>query len=225
MKNFDEIFQRAAERKGGEAELRRLTEVKTKTARQLAAIPDDRYLSEMTRAVFKAGFVWRVIDNKWDGFEQAFWQFNINRCAYMSPEDINELGQDERIVRNRQKIVTVQANAVMIFEHIKKHGSFGAFIAEWPEEDYVGLLNYLKKYGSRLGGVSCQYFLRIMGKDSFILGRDGVAALIDAGVIDKNPTGKTAMQKVQDAYNQWHSETGLGYAQISRILACSIDAV
>jgi len=64
-----------------------------------------------------------------------------------------------------------------------------------------------------------------MGKDSFIMSRDGIAALIDAGVIDKNPTGKTAMQKVQDVYNQWHKETGLSYAQISRILACSIDSV
>jgi len=105
----------------------------------------------------------------------------------------------------------------MIFEHSKQHGSFGKFIAEWPADDFIGLLNYLKKHGSRLGGTSCQYFLRTMGKDSFIMSRDGVAALIDAGVIDKNPTGKTAMQKVQDVYNQWHKE--------SRILACSIDSV
>ncbi len=155
MKKFEEIFQRAAERKGGEAELKKLIDVKTKTPRQLAATPDDRYLAEITKAVFKAGFVWRVIDNKWDGFEQAFWQFSINRCAYMSPDDIDELSQDARIVRNTQKIVTVQANAAMIFEHARQHGSFGAFIADWPEDDYVGLLNYLKKHCSRLGGVSC----------------------------------------------------------------------
>jgi len=85
MKNFEEIYQRAADRKGSEAELKKLTHVKTKTAKQLAAIPDDRYLSSITKAVFNAGFVWRVIENKWEGFEQAFWGFNINRCAFMSP--------------------------------------------------------------------------------------------------------------------------------------------
>ena len=224
MKTIEEIYQRAADRKGGEAELKKVTDVDSKTAKQLSAISDDRYLSGMTKAVFKAGFVWRVIENKWDGFENAFWQFNINRCAYMSPDDIDDLSQDTRIVRNTQKIVTVQANAVMIFELARKHGGFGAFIAEWPEDDYIGLLNYLKKHGSRLGGMSCQYFLRTMGKDGFIMSRDGTAALIDAGVVDKAPTGKAAMQKVQDAYNQWHQETGFGYAKLSRILACSIDA-
>ena len=225
MKQFDEIYQRAADRKGGEAELKKLIDVDCKTPEQLATIADDRYLANITKAVFQAGFVWRVIENKWGGFEQAFWRFNIHRCAFMSPEDIDGLSQDKRIVRNTQKIVTVQANAAMIFEHAKRHGSFGVFIAEWPEDDFIGLLGHLKKHGSRLGGVSCQYFLRTMGKDSFIMGRDGVAALIDAGVTDKSPTGKAAMQKVQDAYNQWRDETGLGYAQISRVLACSIDAV
>lgn len=224
MKKFEEIYQRAAQRKGGEAALNQLTQVELKTPRQLADIPDDRYLASITKFIFKAGFVWRVIDNKWEGFESAFWGFNVNRCAWMSPEDLDELAQDERIVRNPQKIKTVQANAAMIFEHAKKHGSFGQFIADWPDDDYVGLLGHLKKHGSRLGGLSCQYFLRTMGKDAFILSRDGVAALIDAGVIDKNPTGKAAMQKVQQAYNQWHQEAGLGYAQISRILACSMDA-
>lgn len=225
MKSFSEIYQRAAERKGGEANLKELITVAIKTPELLAETPDDRYLSEITKAVFRAGFVWKVIENKWPGFEEAFWHFNIARCAYMSEDDIDALAQDERIVRNRQKIVTVQANAVMIFQIARQHGSFGQFLANWPEDDFIGLLNYLKKHGSRLGGNSCQYFLRFVGKDGFVLSRDGVAALIDAGVIDKPPTSQSSLKKVQDTYNQWHSESGLGYAQISRVLSMSIDTV
>ncbi len=225
MKAFYDIYQRAAERKGGEAVLRELIQADIKTPGQLAAIADDRWLSAITNAVFKAGFVWRVIENKWDGFEQAFWQFNVMRCAYMSEEDIDTLARDERIVRNRQKILTVRDNAVMMVELAQQYGSFGKMIADWPDEDFVGLLELLKKRGSRLGGNSAQYFLRRMGKAGFVLSRDGVAALIDAGVIDKPPTGKAAMQRVQSAYNQWARESGLNLAQISKVLGYSTDAV
>lgn len=225
MKPFAEIHERAAKRKGGEAELQKLIQVDIKTPDQLAAVTDDRYLSAITKSVFQAGFVWRVIENKWDGFEEAFWKFNVMRCAHMSENDIDTLAQDTRIVRNRQKIITVRDNAVMVYELSIKHGGFGRMLADWPDEDYIGLLALLKQRGSRLGGNSAQYFLRRMGKAGFVLGRDGVAALIDAGVIDKAPTGKAAMQNVQKAYNQWMQESGLNLAQISRVLSLSTDAV
>jgi 3-methyladenine DNA glycosylase Tag len=73
MRDFDEIWARAAERKGGDAALEALAnEYPPKTPTQLAAISDDRWLAEMTRGVFRAGFNWQVIDNKWPGFEAAF---------------------------------------------------------------------------------------------------------------------------------------------------------
>lgn len=224
MKSFDEIFARAAQRKGGESALRQLLPSGIKTPEQLMAIADDRYLAEMTKAIFKAGFVWKVIDNKWAGFEAAFWNFDVGRCAFMSPEDEDALCADTRIIRNRQKILTVPHNAVMITEVAKEHGSFARFIAAWPGEDFVGLLEYLGKNGARLGGMTTQYFLRTIGKDGFALSRDGVYALIEAGIIDKPPTGKAARRKVQQAYNQWQQESGLELAEISRVLALSIDA-
>lgn len=225
IKAFDAIYERAAKRKGGEVHLNTLIEVPVKTPKQLIATQDDRYLAAISKAVFKAGFVWRVIDNKWDGFEQAFWHFNLKRCAWISAEDIECLSQDVRIVRNRQKIFTVQKNATMLTSLVEQHGSVGHFMAQWPEDDLIGLLNYFKSHGARLGGMSCQYFLRSVGKDSFVLSNDVVAALIDAGIIDKTPTSKTALNKVQAIFNQWREESLLGYAQISRVLACSIDAV
>jgi 3-methyladenine DNA glycosylase Tag len=225
LKPFVKIYDRAAKRKGGAKELEKMIRLPMKTPRQLANIPDDRYLAEMTRGVFNAGFVWKIIEHKWDGFEEAFWKFNVMRCAYMSDEDIDQLAEDERIVRNRQKITTVRDNAVMVFELSSKYGSFGKMIGDWPDQDYIGLLDLLKKRGSRLGGLTPQYALRRLGKSGFVLGRDGTAALIDAGVIDKFPTGKAAMRNVQEAYNQWMEESGLSLAQISRVLSLSIDAV
>ena len=224
MQAFQQIYQRAAARKGGEEALHQLLPDDIKSPQQLADISDDRYLAGITKAIFKAGFVWKIVEHKWPGFEEAFWSFDVDRCAFMSPDDEDALCTDTRIIRNLQKILTVPHNAVMIIEIRKEHGSFGQFIADWPAEDFVGLLDYLGKHGSRLGGMTAQFFLRIIGKDGFVLSRDGVYAMIQAGIIDKPPTSKAARHKVQQAYNQWQQETGMGLTDLSRILALSIDA-
>ena len=223
METFEEIYDRAAGRHGGTKALEAgMPELKTPA--QLKKIPDDRWLSDFTKRIFQAGFSWKVIDNKWPGFEEAFEKFDPIHCAYLSDEAIDKLLQNEAIVRNAQKIVSVRANAQFLNELAKEHGSASAFIADWPIDDFVGLMEVLKKRGSRLGGNTGPYALRMMGKDSFILSKDVVAALIHAGVIDKNPTSKKALQAVQEAFNTWHNESGKPYAHISRVLGMSIDA-
>lgn len=218
---FAPIFERAVNRKGGEDAVLGLSHVDLRSKSQLCAVDDSRYLAEMTKAVFKAGFVWNVIDKKWPDFEEAFWKFNVLRCAMMSPDDVHALSQDERIVRNLQKINTVPLNAVMVLDGAKSHGSFGKLVAEWPEENYVDLLAYLKKHGARLGGNSAQYFLRVMGKDGFVLSKDNILALVEAGIIDSGSPGKKAMGQIQEVFNQWQQETGFSLARLSRILAMS----
>mgnify|MGYP001628246565 CR=1 FL=1 len=68
---FSRLYDQAAARKGGESALQSLLP-RVAEPGELEALGDDRYLSEITRGIFKAGFVWRVIDNKWPGFEAAF---------------------------------------------------------------------------------------------------------------------------------------------------------
>ncbi|MEG3620166.1 DNA-3-methyladenine glycosylase I [Magnetovibrio sp. PR-2] len=223
MEPFKDIYDRAAQRHGG-AKALEAGMAELKTAKQLKAIPDDRWLADFTKRIFQAGFSWKVIDNKWPGFEEAFEGFDPVHCAYLSDEDVDKLLQNEAIVRNAQKIVSVRANAQFLNELAKEHGSASAFIADWPMDDFIGLMTVLKKRGSRLGGNTGPYALRMMGKDSFIISKDVTAALIHADVIDKNPTSQKALRAVQDAFNAWHAECGKPYAHISRMLGMSIDA-
>ena len=220
MRKFDELYNIAAERHGGvdafEAQLAR-----PKPKAEIEAIPEDRWLAGMTKAVFNAGFQWRVIEAKWDGFEEAFHGFNVDRCAMMDDAWFDELVSDTRIVRNAPKIQTVRDNAVFLSE-LRAKGGASAVFAGWPPEDYIDLLDLLKREGSRLGGASGQYFLRFAGVDSFILARDVVARLIAEGVIDKAPTSKGAMRKVQDAFNVWRQDSGRSLTEISRVLAMSL---
>lgn len=226
MKTFAEIYQRAAQRHGGEAGIqKKIAEFSyMNNPIPIAKTPDDRFLSQMTKCVFQAGFNWKVIENKWDGFEAAFQGFDIDACAFLADDAIDELAKDTRIVRNRPKIMTVPGNARFIKKVREEKGSFGQFLAGWPADDQLGLMIYMQAEGSRLGGKTGQYFLRFSGWDAFVLSKDGTAAMIDAGVVDKYPiSGKGAFKNAQEALNAWHTESGRSYAEISRILALSID--
>ena len=216
------IRARAAERKGGEANLAALLGPAPDNS-ALAGLPDDRVLSTMAERVFSAGFVWRVIEQKWPGFEEAFLGFEPKRLLFQPDDFWHDLTADKRIVRNPQKIRSVRDNAAFIEAVARDHGSFGKFLAQWPADDQIGLMAYLGKHGSRLGGNTGQYLLRWLGWDTFILSPDMVLALRDAGLeIAGTPTSKRDLARIQMLLNQWHEETGLPYAHLSRILAMSI---
>jgi 3-methyladenine DNA glycosylase Tag len=222
MTTFKAIRARAARRKGGERALSELLPP-APDARKLARLKDDRVLAEMARRIFSAGFVWSVIESKWDGFEDAFLGFEPRRLLFQ-PEDFwHELTHDTRIVRNGAKIMAVRDNARFVTEIAGEHGSFGKFLAAWPSTDQLGLTDFLGKHGARLGGNTGQYFLRFIGWDGYVLSRDVVACLRDAGCdIAESPTSKKDRRRIQDQFNAWSRESGLPMLLISRICAMSI---
>ena len=92
MDTFASIHQRAIQRRGSDAALNALLP-KPRSARALARTGDDRVLAEMTRCVFQAGFVWRVVDRKWDDFEDVFFGFPPDRIVMLSPEQIDRFAE------------------------------------------------------------------------------------------------------------------------------------
>jgi len=223
MQSFQSLFEHAAKRKGGPEALEALLPIPL-SSEALTKIPDDRWLAMMSRCIFQAGFSWKVIDKKWPEFEEAFAGFNPQRWREMSDDDFDALLKDRRIVRNATKILTVRDNATFLCDLAEEHGSAAKFFAEWPTEDYVELLILMKKRGSRLGGNSAQYFLRFMGKDSFITSQDVVTALIREGVISSTPKSQRDLRATQQAFNQWQQESGRSLTQISKVLAFTIGA-
>jgi len=220
MRHFNELFAIAAERKGGAQALEALLPSPL-TAAEVAAIPEDRWLSQMTKSIFQAGFNWKVIENKWSGFEEAFYSFKVNRCAFLNDEEFDALLSNKAVVRNGMKLRTVIDNAIFIQE-LREEGGIGKVFGEWPKTDFISLLELLKKRASRMGGMSAQYSMRQMGLDSFLLSQDVTARLIAEGIIDKPATSKTALRSVQAAFNTWMDQSGRGLTQISRVLAMSV---
>lgn len=222
MTSFQTLYDLAAINKGSPAMLEQVLPL-TATSKELSKITDDRYLSMMTRCIFRAGFVWRIIDYKWPGFENAFANFNPLAVAHFSDERLEQLAQDTTIVRHFTKIVAVRNNAVYVLDQQRRHGSFAAFIAAWPTEDIVGLWLELKKQGSRLGGNSGPMMLRSMGKDTFLITKDVCDALVHHGFIDKfSVNSQRDLRRVQDIFNSLCEQSGRSLSEVSRILACTV---
>ncbi len=217
---FKHIRARAEKRKGAKVLASLIPQAKSNSA--LAKLDDDRILSEMTKRVFSAGFVWRVIEQKWPGFEEAFLGFAPKALLFQPDEYWEGLARDARIVRNPQKIKSVRDNAAFVADVAKESKSFGKMLAAWPDDDQAGLLEFLGKRGARLGGMTGQYFLRFVGWDAFILSRDVVAALREANVeLSEKATTKKDLRNAQAAFAGWRKETGLSFTQLSRICALS----
>ncbi|SFI52457.1 DNA-3-methyladenine glycosylase I [Celeribacter neptunius] len=222
MRSYQEILDIAAARKGGVAAV--LDHVRVpKTPEALAAIPGDRWLAEMARHIFQTGMSWKVVEAKWPGIEAAFEGFDVTRIAHMSEDWFDALLKDTRIIRSGAKLRAIQENAEFIARVDAEEGGFARKIAQWPAEDYFGLLDWLKDNGARLGGNTGAYTLRMMGRDGFMLSKDVVARLIAEGIIDKAPTSKPAKRAVQEAFNSWRAESGETFNTISSVLAQSID--
>lgn len=238
MRKFSQILKTAEGRHGREAiaeVLKASVPVKESGPRSLslmpppleptslAAIPDDRFLSAATKAIFCAGFNWRVVENKWNGFEEAFEGFDLGRWVLSTDDDLSALASDTRVIRNGAKLASVARNARFFADLSRQNGGVGRFIAAWPITDQVGLTAALERGGDRLGGNTVLFFLRSMGKDCFILSGDVLAALRFDGVIEGGATSKKAQAAIQAAFNAWHKETGLTMTALSRVLARSID--
>jgi 3-methyladenine DNA glycosylase Tag len=143
--------------------------------------------------------------------------------AHFSDERLEELGQDTSIVRNFTKIVAVRNNAVFVLDKQHSHGSFGNFIAQWPEDNITGLWLELKKHGCRLGGNTGPMMLRSMGKDTFLLTQDVCDALVNHGFMKKfSPTAQRDLKLVEQVFADLRAESGRSLCEISRILACTV---
>jgi 3-methyladenine DNA glycosylase Tag len=221
MASFDKILE-AARRRVGEAELRRRMPA-VSTAEALRAVADDRYLSLMSLRIFRAGIKHSIVDDRWPAFEEVFHGFALRRVRAMNDEETEALMNDTRLIRHWGKLKSVRSNAAAMQEIAAQHGSFGAYLADWPGSDIVGLWGDLAKRFQQMGGNSGPYFLRMAGKDTFVLTESVIAALNHWKAFAGEPKNKADRTKVQGVFNGWAGETGLPLAHLSMTLALSVD--
>jgi 3-methyladenine DNA glycosylase Tag len=121
------------------------------------------YLEVMSKAVFQTGISWRVIESKWPGFKEAFFDFDPERIARLSPKEIDALAADTRIVRNRRKIEATVANAAAMVELNAQFGSFRKYLHS--DNGFAETTADLKKRFKFIGDMGAYYFLHVVGEE------------------------------------------------------------
>lgn len=90
---------------------------------------DDRQLFEMlSLETYQIGLSWQTVLNKRNAFEAAFHQFEIEKVAAMTVQDVTQLLQDPAIIRNRRKIESTIHNAQVVRRIQHEFGSLDHYL-------------------------------------------------------------------------------------------------
>ena len=123
---------------------------------------DDGYFERMTKAIFQAGLNWRMIENKWPNFRNAFDQFSAKRVSSFGEKEVKALMGDTGIVRNERKIRSVIENARESLRLKDEFGSFGDYLKSF-KGDERRLTEDLQSRFKHLGESSARTFLYTSG--------------------------------------------------------------
>ena len=120
------------------------------------------YLEQLTKAVFIAGLNWKVVENKWPGFLEAFRGFDPRYVANLSPKQVEAIVENPAVIRNRSKIEATVENANAMLELVKENGTFHDFLASHPNPEAT--VQDLKERFHHLGESSARAFLWRVGE-------------------------------------------------------------
>jgi len=120
------------------------------------------YLEVMTKAVFQSGMSWGVIEAKWDGFREAFAAFDPTTVAAFTGDDVDRLGEDARIIRNRRKIEATITNAETMLALDGGPGGFPGWLRS--HADFDATVAALRGEFRFLGDTGTYIFLYVVGE-------------------------------------------------------------
>jgi len=126
---------------------------------------DSAYLEEMTKAVFRSGFSWKVVEDKWPNFKAAFDGFDVNKVAGYDERDVDRLLSDAGIVRNGRKIEATINNARAMRKVVEGFGSFKKYLRSMDEHPYEATAKDMKGRFSFLGKTGTYTFLWGVGEE------------------------------------------------------------
>ena len=141
--------------------------------RQMHEIPprivpdsDSGYLEELTKAIFRCGFSWQVVRQKWDNFHESFDGFDVSKVAGYGDKDLSRLFNDASIVRNKRKIIAAIDNARTILGLVAEHGSVYAYLRSLDSLDYYRRMKLLTAQFSGLGRTGAFVFLHSVAEET-----------------------------------------------------------
>ena len=121
------------------------------------------YLEVMSKAVFQAGISWRVVESKWPEIREALHGFDPEVIADFAEPELDALGQDKRVIRNRRKLEAIVGNARRMLELDKSHGGFRNYLRS--HDSFGDTVKDLRKQFKFLGETGSYFFLYVVGEE------------------------------------------------------------
>lgn len=88
----------------------------------------------------QAGLSWLTVLKKREGYRELFHQFDLNKCACLSNEELEKILTNPKIIRHKLKVYSVRKNAQSTLKIIEEYGSFKAFL--WEQIDYTPIITH-----------------------------------------------------------------------------------
>lgn len=115
----------------------------------------DRVFSDLTRAVYSAGFNPNTVDNRWPAFIEAFESFRVDRVAAFGEDDVDAILLHSGVVKNRTKTVATVANARALKDIAEEFGSFFCYYAQLPGDRFTRQAAIMSRFRG-VGAVTAQ---------------------------------------------------------------------
>jgi 3-methyladenine DNA glycosylase Tag len=126
---------------------------------------DNEYFEVLSKAVFNAGFSWKVVRAKWGGIKEVFSDFDPNIVSKWTIDEITKALESPKIIRNSKKVNAIVSNAKIFLEINSEHGSFKNYLKSFEDRDCEEKLKILSKKFKWLGPTGSHFFLWAVGED------------------------------------------------------------
>jgi DNA-3-methyladenine glycosylase I len=105
-------------------------------------VHDDKRLFEfLVLESAQAGLSWITILRRREGYRKAYADFDVEKVAAFTDDDVARLLSDEGIIRNRLKVLSSIKNAKLFIEVQKEFGSFDKYLYSFMP-DGKPIINY-----------------------------------------------------------------------------------
>ncbi len=106
---------------------------------------DDQRLFEMLILEgAQAGLSWETVLKKREGYQQAFYHFDVQKVATMTDEQLEQQLNNPAIIRNRLKIYSARKNAQVFITIQQECGSFSQYL--WAFVNHVPIINHRQSF-------------------------------------------------------------------------------
>lgn len=98
-----------------------------------------KIFEQLCLEAMQSGLSWYIVLKKRENYRQLFYQFDPQKIAELTEDDIDNLMLNEGIIRHRAKITAIIANARAYINYEQQHGkdSFSDFIWQFTNHQQI----------------------------------------------------------------------------------------